>query len=68
MYNFPEYKEQDLQKIIRFMQEHPFVMLIDVCQDRQAALTPGGAIEVKKDVGVDEDESGSHTCSGLGAV
>lgn len=28
MYNFPEYKEQDLQKIIRFMTEHPFVMLI----------------------------------------
>lgn len=28
MYNYPHYKEGDLSKVIEFMQQHPFVMLI----------------------------------------
>ena len=28
MYNYPHYKEQDLEKLISFMRDHPFVTLI----------------------------------------
>ena len=28
MYNYPHYKEEDKQKVIEFMKQHPFAMLI----------------------------------------
>ena len=28
MYNYPHYKEEDIQKVIEFMRQHPFVALI----------------------------------------
>ncbi|MGQ0737569.1 MAG: FMN-binding negative transcriptional regulator [Bacteroidota bacterium] len=28
MYNYPHYKEQDKEKVLEFMRQHPFVMLI----------------------------------------
>lgn len=28
MYNYPHYKEHDKAEVLRFMRQHPFVMLI----------------------------------------
>jgi transcriptional regulator len=36
MYDFPQYKESDREKIIAFMKDHPFVMLIGV--DRKGRI------------------------------
>ena len=39
MYNYPQYKEHDKQKIIAFMQAHPFVTLIACDTDRRIEAT-----------------------------
>jgi len=39
MYNYPHYKEQDKEKIIQFMKEHPFVMLIATDKDGRIEAT-----------------------------
>lgn len=39
MYNYPHYKESDLQKVVEFMQQHPFVMLIGQDADKRIVAT-----------------------------
>lgn len=39
MYNYPHYKEQDKQKVIDFMRQHPFVMLVGCDKDLRPAVT-----------------------------
>ncbi len=39
MYNYPHYKEQDKEKVIQFMRQHPFVMLIGVDGNGRAEAT-----------------------------
>ncbi|MEO7983868.1 MAG: FMN-binding negative transcriptional regulator [Bacteroidota bacterium] len=39
MYNYPHYKEQDKEKVIAFMRQHPFVMLIGVDPHGRAEVT-----------------------------
>ena len=39
MYNYPHYKEQDLEKLISFMRDHPFVTLIGSDKNGRIAVT-----------------------------
>ena len=39
MYNYPHYKEQDRKKIIDFMQQNPFVMLVGCDKNLRPAAT-----------------------------
>lgn len=39
MYNYPQYKEQDREKILAFMREHPFIALIGSDANGRIALT-----------------------------
>lgn len=39
MYNYPHYKEQDKEKVIDFMRQHPFVMLVGCDKNLRSAVT-----------------------------
>jgi len=39
MYNYPHYKEHDLEKLISFMRDHPFVTLIGSDKNGRIAVT-----------------------------
>lgn len=39
MYSYPHYKEADKEKVLQFMQDHPFAMLIGVDQNGRAEAT-----------------------------
>ena len=39
MYNYPQYKEQDKEKVIDFMKQHPFVMLIGCDKNLRSVVT-----------------------------
>lgn len=39
MYNLPEFKEQDPQKVLQFMKEHPFAMIIGAFADGRPVAT-----------------------------
>lgn len=39
MYNYPHYKEHDTAEVLRFMRQHPFVMLIAVDQSGRIEAT-----------------------------
>jgi len=39
MYNYPHYKEKDIEKVIAFMKENPFAMIIAVNKDGRPEVT-----------------------------
>jgi transcriptional regulator len=39
LYNYPHYKEKDIQKVISFMRENPFAMIIGSGKDHRIELT-----------------------------
>jgi transcriptional regulator len=39
MYNYPHYKEEDREKIVSFMREYPFAMIIGSGKDQRIELT-----------------------------
>lgn len=39
MYNYPHYKEQDTAEVLRFMRQHPFVMLVAADQSGRIEAT-----------------------------
>lgn len=39
MYNYPHYKEQDKAEVLRFMRQHPFVMLVAADQNGRIEAT-----------------------------
>ncbi len=49
MYNYPHYKEHDKEKIIEFMKQHPFVMLVGCDKNLRPAVTQVPVLIDEKD-------------------